>query len=155
MMHLSQLPVDTPRFECRRGSNVKPMLTLTQPASFWQELLCNLVLNESYIDLSFPLAFILLGVLQLCLWHCVQDKELLNKKTRGFVSMDTELIMLKSTFWQLSVRLNVKLHFKFYLYLKARAEFLESVILSVVKFSIATYSCKGCTLHKVTVCHAS
>lgn len=48
------------------------------------EILCNLVLNGSNIDPSFPLAFILLGVLQLCLWHSVKDKQLLNKETRGF-----------------------------------------------------------------------
>lgn len=61
------------------------------------------------------------------------------------------MILLRSTFWQISVQLNCKLHFKFICTQHERAECLESALLSVVVFNIATYSCGSYTLHNVTV----
>ena len=70
MMHLSQLPVDTPRFECMTGQCEAHAYPNSASQFLDTEFLCSFVLNEPYVDLSFPLAFIPLGVLQLSLALC-------------------------------------------------------------------------------------
>ena len=113
MRHLHQLPGNIPRFECTERIQCEAHVYPNPAIQFLDsELFCNLVLNELYIELSFPLAFILLGVLQLCLWHSVKDKQLTNKETRGLMSMNTEMIMVKSSFWQLPVQ-SIKLQLAF------------------------------------------
>ena len=131
-----------PRYGCMRGFSVKPMLTLTQPASFWTVSYCvqrNSVLNESYASIfssihsrvCYDSAFGILSGIS-------------NKWTRR---PEVSVGEYRHAHGEICI-------LNFICIQEMSLESQETVILSGIKLSIVTYSCIGCTLHKVRVYQA-
>ena len=136
------MSADVPRYGCMRGFSVKSMLTLTQPASFRTVSYCvrrNSVLNESYASIFSSIHS----------WVCYNSafgvlSGISNKWTRR---PEVSVCEYRHAHGEICI-------LNFICIQKVSPESQETVILSGIKLSIITYSCIGCTLHKVRVYRA-